>query len=107
MSNFKKALELKGFGNAEMTKMMNDRLELKSEFNGKKKKVSLRRKEKMRENYNKLMGIGNNKRRKFKTALDPDIIKRQKEAQTEKEKKTLKTQKRRLFLDFFGCAGWR
>ena len=46
--------------------------------------------------------------RSWKTGLDPELIKKQKEARTELEKSRISRWKKRLFVDFLGCAGgWR
>ena len=50
------------------------------------------------------MGLGQKKKI---SGLNPDIIKKNKEMITDKEKELNSRKKRRLFFDFLGCGGWR
>lgn len=90
------------------TKKRRDKLELLNEAMGRSTRMSNKKKRReFQKNYEELMEGEKEKPKVFKTPLDPDIIQQQQEAKTEREKEVLKRQKRRLFLDFFGCTGWR
>jgi hypothetical protein len=85
------------------------RLDMMSQAKGRsaKKKTTVERMV-FQSKLNELMEVPEvNFEKKKITGLNPDLIKRNKDLKTDKERGELKRKKKRLFLDFLGCGGWR
>lgn len=91
----------------EQSKMRKLKLDMMSEAMGRSSRTNYKKRFEFQKDFNDLMTKDEDKKKVFRTALNPDIIKQQQNAKTLKEKSRHKRQKRRLFMDFLGCGGWR
>lgn len=65
---------------------------------------SVKDRELLQSNMQKLISLDDAEEPQYRTALNPKLIKMQKDQKTDKEKSLHKKHKKRLFWDFLGCG---